>query len=175
MPVSRDLLERFEAAAATYDRIERLLAEPDERLRLRVPSVSAWSPAQHLCHVALSNGLMLTAVDRIAHQAEPAHAGGSINLVGRYVLTTGHIPRGRGKAPDRSVPPADPGRLETAELVARSRLALVRVKGELPRVEEAAWRTDHHVFGALDARQWLRLVAIHARHHFGIVDEILGA
>lgn len=173
MPVSSTLLDRFQAASDTFDHMDRLLATSDERLKRRVEAVSGWTPAQHLCHLSLANGLMLTAVDRIAHQAAPASPGGSLTMVGRYVLLTGHIPRGKGKAPEKSVPPADPGRLEAAELLGKSRLALLRVKGELPRVEEATWRVDHHIFGRLDALQWLKLVKIHAEHHFRIIDEIL--
>jgi hypothetical protein len=175
MPVSSTLLRRFQAASETYDLMDRMLATPEDRLQRRVEAISGWSPAQHLCHLALSNALMLTAVDRIAHQAAPASAGGSMNLKGHFVLTTGHIPRGKGKAPDKSVPPADPGRLETVELLGKSRLALLRVKGELPRVEEATWRVEHHVFGKLDALQWLKLVKIHTDHHLRIIDEILAA
>lgn len=175
MPVSSTLLERFQSASSTFDQMDRLLATSDERLKRRVEAISGWTPAQHLCHVALANGHMLSAVDRIAHQAAPAAAGGTLTVIGRFVLLTGHIPRGKGKAPANSIPPADPGRLEAAEMLGKSRLALLRVKGELPRVEEATWRVDHYVFGRLDALQWLKLVKIHADHHFRIIDEILAA
>ena len=165
----------FARVEAVHDRMERLLAMPDDRLARKADSVSAWSVAQQLVHTALAATTMLIAIDRIVHQAKPAAPSGSITAAGRMVLFAGRFPRGRAQAPERTVPGENPGRIEVTEAIARSRAALARVKGDLPRIADAEWKSQHPVFGWLTAEQWMKAICIHSEHHFSIIDDILSA
>jgi len=155
--------------------MHRELERSDEALFRRVPAVSGWSAAEQLYHVAVANGHMLTAVRRIVEQTEPARPSGRPTLVGRAVLLLGDFPRGRAKAPDRSVPPEGLSRETLTASVMRSRRVYEGIEPLLPQVAEATWRVSHPVFGWLDAGQWLRALAVHANHHFAIVDDILAS
>src|SRR5579864_3795534 len=93
---------------------------PEAELAARAPAVSGWSVAEQLEHLVLVDRSVLKGVRRLlddahgqwarpaqpaqpAQQAQPAPPG--INLLGRIVLGTGFIPRGRA----RTLPPFQPG------------------------------------------------------------------
>ena len=119
--------------------------------------------------------MMLAAVDRISKQKPPAHVGGSITLTGRAVLLSGRFPRGRAQAPARSLPPDSPTREDVAKAVTGSRSIYDQTGFVLDAAERSNWKADHPFLGPLDTSQWLRMAAVHARHHLNIIDDILTA
>ncbi len=175
IPVNPRIRARFDDVQRCYDRLAGLLAVDDARLVNVAPSVSGWSVAQHMVHLALANAHMLTAVQRIVARATPAERVGRPTFSGRIVLLMGDFPRGKGEAPARSVPPETVAREDLLSALERSRRILESTALVLPDVEFATWRVKHPVFGWLNARQWLRMLAIHADHHFAIIDDILAA
>ncbi|MBO6574703.1 MAG: DinB family protein [Rhodothermales bacterium] len=161
--------------ARTYAHMEDLLQREDDSLFKLAPAVSGWSVANQLHHTAGATALMLVAVDRIAKQKSPAQEGGTINAIGRAVLFSRRMPRGRAKAPQRTVPPESFAREDLEVAVARSR----RVYDSIPETFElaapSAWRTEHPYFGWMGPDQWMKLAIVHADHHFAIIREIDGA
>ncbi len=135
---------------------------------MTTPTMSSWSIGQHLDHVIKVH------VGILAYFAQPPvgeTTGRGITLIGRIVLFSGHIPRGRGKSPPDFLPaPMTAVDLRAAiTAVDQSYIALVP---QVPRLAGSTLRFVHPVFGGLDRRQWLRFAGIHQRHHQAIIDDI---
>lgn len=145
-------------------------AASDERLAVRVERISRWSVAQQLEHLAIVDRGVVRALDRVLAEPERDVARRA-SLVGRLLLATGWIPRGVGKAPERSLPQS----VEPAALRELWREAIAGLEGLAPRLDELARsraRARHPRFGWLDAGLWLRFVAVHHHHHTKIVRDI---
>ncbi|KAB2963708.1 MAG: hypothetical protein F9K18_08235, partial [Thermoanaerobaculia bacterium] len=84
-------IQRFEGQLAEID---RLVAEGDGALALRVPAISGWSVAQQIDH---SLRVAEHTVGRVLARPEALPRG--LTLVGRIVLGLGWFPRGSAKAP----------------------------------------------------------------------------
>ena len=161
--------------ARGIDRLERSLDLPDDAMWRRADSVSTWSVAEQLYHIAAAAGRMLTAAERTLDREAPAREDGRPSVVGRAVMLTGRIPRGKGTAPSTVHPPDDLRREQLEHSAHWCRRVYDRLAERPDEIAAATWRAEHFVFGWLDAMQWLRIVAIHTDHHFLIVDDILAA
>lgn len=107
--------------------------------------VSAWSIGQHLDHLIKAHAGILDLCD---DPPQGTLCAEGITMVGRVVLFTGHIPRGRGRSPERYLPepvPATTLRAGTAELTRRF-TALSNLQS-LPG--DPSQRFVHPVFGGL--------------------------
>ncbi len=164
--------ETYDALLRQCDQLQKLAGEPDERLFYRAERVSAWTVADQLDHLARSTQAMVDAIETALHP--DALGGGRPSLVGRMVLFTGWIPRGAGKAPQRTQPETG-SRDQLASLLARSRQALERLEPRLPEIDRAGGRFNHFAFGDLTSRQWLSVIDIHTRHHLKIIRDIQDA
>ncbi len=148
-----------------------LAACGDETHALRVERVSQWSVGQQLEHLAVVNLRITGKAMAEALKVPPQHAHTSIALLGRAVLWTGYIPRGRGKAPEFSVPAAATPQ-SVRELVERYRDSVRALEPRLSEVEASAGRWPHPVLGTFSALQWLHFIEVHTRHHLKIVRDI---
>ena len=96
------------------------------------------------------------------------------NEIGVALLARGSIPRGRGPAPDFTLPE----RLEPAPL--RTGLEELRelAAGLEPRLAEldgSPHTLPHHVLGHFTPAEWLRFLHLHHRHHEAIIRDIVNA
>jgi len=162
----------FGSLEAGVERCARLAAD-EVAVAARDPSVSGWSVAEHLDHLILAEDGILrwirTAIDDPA--AFPGE--GAPNRVGRLVLFTGRIPRGRAKAPAPTVPESpDPERLvgRLSELDA----LLASVAPRLVEVHASRSTFGHPILGHFTPAQWLRFLDVHHRHHEKIIRDIGG-
>ena len=105
----------------------------------------------------------------MAKDGEPI--AGGINLLGRVLLACGRIPRGRGKAP-RGSEGEERSAAELAGAIERVRAELGRLENDSERLGRRKPVLRHPYFGGLDARQSLRMLAIHTDHHLRIVADI---
>lgn len=171
-----DVRHEHERLQDLYDEFERWGRAPDPLLSGTAGGVSAWSPAQHLYHIALANGSMLKAVEVIV--AGEAGSGEPVALtrVARSILESERMPSGQ-EAPARARPPEAPGRDAVVEALARSRRKLAAVEALLPRLGEAPGGIPHPrpVIGLMGATHWLRLARIHSEHHMAILHRIAEA
>ena len=150
---------------AQIERMRALARSP--KLSMLRERVSAWSPAEHLDHLAkVTESVVLVLGDP---DAPPRRRG--INLVGRVVLLVGWIPRGIGKTPER----LSGTRASADEIEA----ALARVSAAFDALPFDRLGTSrvpvvrHPRFGGLTPPQALRFLAVHNAHHLKIVDDIL--
>ncbi len=160
----------YEELIRLVERMRELAGEPEARLFQRVERVSAWSVADHLAHLAKSNQAMAGAIRSLLAPGSGQAARG-LTLVGRAVLATGWIPRGAGKAPESTRPQVESGDQLRCELD-ESRKTVLELEAVLPEIETATGRVAHFAFGGLAAMQWMRVMAIHTRHHLKIIDAI---
>lgn len=158
-----------ERIRALLDRVEAMLGDESCELGARATRVSAWSVAQQLDHLlkVLEGSFGRMAKDREPNDPVP----GGINLLGRLLLACGRIPRGRGKAPRGSEGEERSG-AALAEALARVRAALARLEADAERLRSPIPVLRHPYFGGLDARQSLRMLAVHTDHHLRIVADI---
>ena len=125
-------------------------------------AVSNWSVAQHIDH-------LLKAAERIFSQIilKEKRATKPKNIFGRVILFIGVIPKGRKS------PKAVAGEPKSASELA---IALYKVKSLFESVDFNALQLatfDHHVFGGLNGKEWLRFMQIHNNHHEKIINKIL--
>lgn len=150
-------------------RLERWLARPDAALFAPPPGAAAWSPGQHVYHVALANELSLENVLSLVHErgllrTEPR----PLERAAEEILARGRLPRGT-RAPRFVSPPPRLARAALADVVGASRDAIARVGAVLGRVRGAPLAIPHQALGTLDAPRWLRFARAHAAHHLRIL------
>lgn len=146
------------------------LARDPERWSDRDPEVSGWSVGEHVEHLYLADRGVLSWIPRALDDPGAPEEGGP-SRIGRVVLLTGRIPRGRGRAPEGT----GPSGAEAPE-VAASLPKLADLLSDLgERSDEvAACRATlgHPALGHFDTLRWLRFLHIHHAHHRRIIDEI---
>lgn len=169
----RQLLRSRAALLASLDLAIEQASDPAVR-DASAPAISEWSVKDHLEHLAIANDGMVEWIHRACEGAEGLESGGGPNLLGRIILFAGVIPRGRGKAPERTVPKG----VSAEDLVAQIRRTRGRVEAletRVPQMQASIATRKHFAFGDLNAPQWLRFAEIHNRHHQKIIRDVLAA
>ena len=128
----------------------------------------AWSPAQIAEHLAIvyeynrtiATGTASSPIPRLLRPIVQRLARG---FVVDSTLRAGHFTR-KGRAPGFFQPSATPP--PAAAVLARLDAAVRGLEADLrSRHPEARHTIPHPIFGALPTADWMRLQAIHARHH----------
>lgn len=145
----------------SLDLYRSFLDKPDH-LNIKV---SKWSVYAHTEHVFIANTKIL---DQILNYDSSNTPTGKINMLGRVVLLLGAIPRGKGKAPDFSIPTG----LDQEELKVLYLSLIDKVK-KAESLEIKNISVKHPYFGFLNLKQWLRFIEIHQKHHLKIIKKIL--
>jgi hypothetical protein len=152
--------------ADQLDEVSRIARFEPALLALRVERVSLWSIGLQVDHILK----VLEAGQRLLAEESPTLPRG-MNLVGRFALATGWVPRGVGKSP-KGVLPVEQG---ATELAGRSsELRKIYCERPLPAHVRDNPRPvfKHPYFGGLSAAQGLRFLVIHTHHHMKIVADI---
>ena len=171
--ISAKLSRAHAGLLASLDREIEQASDPD-LCEASAPVVSKWSVKDHLEHLSIAHGSIVNWIER-ARDGDPSlDTGGRPSLVGRIVLRVGAFPRGRGKAPERTLPQG----ASAEELAARFRRIREQVEGlegSLAQLQASRATRNHFVFGDLNATQWLRFTVIHDNHHQKIIRDVLEA
>lgn len=173
MTPNLDKLLRAHAALLTSLDLEIQQASDSTVYEACAPAISEWSVKDHLEHLSITNGGIVSWIERAADGDPSLDTGGRPSLVGWIVLLAGAFPRGRGKAPERTRPEGTSGE----ELVARFREIREQVEGltgSLEQLQASRATRNHFAFGDLNAEQWLRFAVIHNDHHQKIIRDVLG-
>lgn len=149
------------------ERIRALVASGEPRLAAGQPRISAWSVSEHLDHILK----VAISIVRRVNQPDAEEGKSGINILGRAVLLSGWIPRGRGKSPERLVGT----RVAATEIdAAMARLEQLMDEVVLGTCDASRKRVvPHPIFGGLTPSQALRFTVVHTNHHLKIVEEIL--
>ena len=170
---STKLLRAHAALLASLDREIEQTSDP-VLCEASAPSVSKWSVKDHLEHLSIANGGIVSWIERARDGDSKLDTGGRPSLAGRIVLLAGVMPRGRGKAPERTLPKGT----SAEELAARFCEIRERVEGwegSLAQLRAARATRNHFAFGNLNAAQWLQFAVIHDNHHQKIIRDVLEA
>lgn len=133
---------------------------------LCVPAISEWTIGMHVHHCCLAT----VGFCRSLIASTPPAPRSKFSFVSAVILTSGRIPRGRGRTPDAGRPRQDVSSAELLTLLDQSERFLTRVKDLDPK----AW-CRHPVFGVFDRDKTLRFIHIHNRHHLRIISDIVAA
>jgi hypothetical protein len=157
---------------ALWDVLDELLERFGEQLTIVQPECSAWSPEQHLAHVALANELVLRNLKSLARgEGLLLVRGGEPHPATHELLASGRFPRGRAQAPRMVRPPETVERELLLQWLADGRRELEALDART--VVAGELKVPHQLLGPLDAPQWARFAAAHTRHHLAIALEIL--
>ena len=169
----RKLLRAHAALLASLD-LEIEQASDPALCEASAPAVSKWSVKDHLEHLSIASGGIVSWIARARDGDPELDTGGGPSLAGRIVLLVGAFPRGRGKAPERTLPKGT----SAAELAAKLRGIRERVQGlegSLAQLQASSATRNHIAFGNLNAAQWLQFAVIHDNHHQKIIRDVLKA
>jgi DinB superfamily len=161
-----DLAATHRHLLSQVDRLLAIAEDPGAFSDART-DVSRWSPLDHAEHMARADTGSLDQLDKALERS----GGPSMAWIGRLVLAVGWIPRGRGAAPESSVPRS----AERAQVAADLRAVRARIEALGPRLGQIAsvrGRAAHPIFGGLTPARWLRFLEIHHHHHLKIVEDI---
>ena len=124
-------------------------------------------------HVLRALDLMLGRMEALERGADAAiRPAGRPNWMGRIILWTGRIPRGRGEAPAETVPDPRPVRHRLRESLTAVALRAGALAERAGRLAEIPGVLPHPLLGDFDLPAWARFAAVHTRHHLAIVARI---
>ena len=170
---SRKLLRAHAGLLASLD-VEIEQASDSALCDASAPAVSKWSVKDHLEHLSIAHGGIVSWIERARDGDPQLDTGGRPNLLGRIILLVGAVPRGRGKAPERTLPEgASPEEL-TAR-VAGIRERVEELEDSLAQLQASRATRSHFAFGGLNAVQWLQFCVIHHNHHQKIIRDVVAA
>jgi uncharacterized damage-inducible protein DinB len=152
------------------------LAERGELCDVRAAGVSAWSVGEQLEHLLLADRSILGAIEQLeddnAAGGESDSSGGSPTWIGRFILWSGVVPRGRGRAPDSTTPTGMPIE-ELAAGLAALQDELETLRPQLDELEPIRATRAHPLLGNFTPKQWVRFASVHHMHHRKIIRDIL--
>jgi len=162
----------YAALLQYYDQLMDSFDWRDGLADLPAPTVSAWSAAQQIEHVAKVKQSIIGRLTRIAQDDSVNDEDKRPTFIGRVILFVGSIPRGGGKSPERFVaaPHSDVAKIKGVATAAHEDLR--RLEESLPTVAASTGRFPHQYFGHLSGQQWVRFMRIHTLHHLKIVRDI---
>ncbi|MYG50183.1 MAG: hypothetical protein F4164_12650, partial [Gemmatimonadales bacterium] len=135
-----------------------------DRLGVSAPDVSAWCVQDHLEHLLFSDQNVLDWIVEALARPNPETRERFPHEFGVALLAHGSIPRGRGPAPEFTLPAG----LESADLragfEALSGLA-TDLEPRLAELDACRLTLPHHVLGHFTPAEWLRFLHLHHRHH----------
>ncbi len=161
----------YQALLGLYRDADAMLQWPDAQLSEAAPDCSAWSPAQHLIHIAKTNETIVEIITKLA-AGDSENSGGRATFLGSMLLLYGRIPRRRARADIRLRPPERVDRDFLADEWQQSYQTVQSLEALLQDLAQSPGRHKHYIFGQLDGRQWLRFARIHTAHHLLIIDDI---
>jgi hypothetical protein len=139
---------------------------PAEQLLAHRHGLSGWSPAEHINHMLKVLGAI---AGQVLRPKEPPTR--KLSLIGKLILLTGYIPRGRGKSP--ALLRGDKAPLEESrKLIADAQVLLEELRAAPGSPDVLLVR--HPLFGGMNRKQALRFAVVHTKHHLKIVNELLG-
>ncbi len=145
-----------------------------DRLAVSASGVSAWSVQDHLEHLLFSDRKVLGWVVEALAAPNPGTREQFPREIGVALLARGSIPRGRGPAPDFTLPDGLPS-TDVREGFEALRALASGLDPQLAELEACRHTLPHHVLGYFTPAEWLRFLHLHHRHHEAIIRDILNA
>ncbi len=103
----------------------------------------------------------------LLEQSTPADFKPQFSLMKIFILTTGYIPRGKGRAPKQTMPDDLSTKITLKAMHEQVRLQVLK----LPDIPATSC-FKHPAFGYLNKKQTIRFIGIHTSHHLKIMKDI---
>jgi len=153
-------MDRLNSVLQTLDDLNNSIS----RCLVKYEKVSNWTVGMQIEHCLLgTRGICNALVNSKPHTGKIKKG-----LLRRIIFLTGTIPRGRGTAPDTSIPHEETTESGLRELLSES-ILLVRKAAES---ESDCWWA-HFRFGVMKRDEALKFVAIHNKHHLKLISDIV--
>lgn len=167
MSIASDKTALEESLAIYRKKLDEL---PDEQFN-QTPPGGGWSYGQVYCHILQANLGSFTAIEKCLNGSGQIH-NKRLGLLAWLVFLTGRFPPVRLKAPAKIA--AQVTNMDKEE----ARNNLIKVKKRMDQLVGAINKSSsfikikHPRLGMLNAKQWLRFVNIHTRHHLKQLERI---
>jgi len=158
----------LEESLAVY---RRKLDELPDDLFNQTPPGGGWSYGEVYCHILQANMGSLTAIEKCINGTGQID-NKRLSLLATLVLLTGRF------SPVRIKTPAKIAAMVTNIDKEEARNNIIKVKKRLEQLVGAISKSSsfikikHPRLGMLNARQWLRFINIHTRHHLKQIERI---
>lgn len=112
---------------------------------------------------------VIIAISENIATSNPKNYKPNYSFLKSFILTTGYMPRGKGKAPKFTIGNKEQYSIEylTDKLLKTKQLCNV-----IPSLDKNSY-FKHPLFGHLNRDTTLRFLKIHSKHHFKIIEDIL--
>ncbi len=158
------LKSQISSLTKAVDEYDNLLKHVSEEMFSKSPADGGWSYSETFSHIFQANLGSLIAAEKCIlgtgiYSKQPTH------WKVRLILFLGMLPPGKFKAPERI---ASMVKLltkeEAANLIVKFKKRLADIKIRVDKADKYQ-KIKHPRLGLLNARQWIRFIEIHTRHH----------
>jgi hypothetical protein len=129
------------------------------------PSISQVSTYWHIDH---SLQVLLQVINYLNNSITKDYKP-RFSIIKWLIMTTRYIPRGKGRAPQQTVPKLKSTQNELKILLDKAKSA-VQTIGSVPENKNF----KHPYFGYLNKKETLKFLEIHTNHHLKIIKDIAG-
>jgi len=156
--------------------VERVegLNETQENFR---PSPDAWSIAEIVEHLSITEGRMFNLLNKMLAETETAGDGAGIKDSHFHPFSLDHlIERSRNEKIETPVAARPRGGVPLSDSLLKMRRTREELRALLPRLEAADLSSaayPHPIFGPLDVYQWLAFVGLHEDRHLGQIGSLI--
>jgi len=169
---SWDLVADLDKIEQQWSLLRELLTDP-VRAEVRHPTASDWSLGQHAGHAVMAAFGMARGIGRSLAEPERDRDKTAV-AAAAGVLTSGQIPRGLVKAPER-IDPTARSREEMLAALTPAAAAWAELRARADAIAACPARFPHPALGHLSSAEWVRFCAVHTAHHLSIAREIEAA
>lgn len=168
--VSPKVSKLFERNVSQIKEYIKLCDLPEDVFHKRADSISQWDVAQQIDHIAQADGVIMMSILNTL-KSPPENVEGRPIPIGRIMLLTGFIPRGKGKAPQSTLPKAAKREDVRADLE-KALKHFQKLQPRLGEISQSPGRSPHPMLGMFNGTEWLRFMDAHHYHHMKIIRDI---
>ena len=168
-----NLIKERKAIDAALDDYRARLDTISDELFTETPPGGGWSYAEVYSHILQSNLGSGVAIEKCTLNSCASTSKG-LSLLGLLVLSFGRLPPVKVKVPPviaAKIPVKNISKEEARNMLIKCRK---KINDVVPLIRNASphRRVKHQRFGMLNARQWLKFILIHSRHHLKQLDRV---
>jgi len=149
----------------------RLDTIPDD-VFMETPPDGGWSYAEVYSHILQADLGAMTALEKCIRNGRPTSAGR--NTLGLLVFLFGSLPPWKTKVPEQleaRIPDRKISKEEARNMLIKCRQ---RIDELTPLIRDSSkyCKVKHARLGMLNARQWLKFILFHSKHHLKQLDRV---
>ena len=111
---------------------------------------------------------VINGINKTLQNSDPSEYKSNFSFLRTVFLTFNFLPRGKGKAPSRVLPPAH---ISEEDLRTQLEQAYTSLQNNHDVPQKAYFK--HPMFGMMPKKMAIKFIALHTRHHLKIIRDIL--